>query len=206
MSVRAVGFPFPASRSEVFFDGQDCAPCASNCQSGQKPRSYGYVGNITTEQGDAAAQTPDPNTGMSAWSGPGIGGYSIASFDQPSDTLSIVESWAADNPNATQGDAFYGSPWGDLFTGCDTYKLEGRTSNPPQSPSDNNVGTCGPQHLLAASGRGSGGRSGIPTKGHTGMGNYIFADSHANALRWGQIRTNDFWLFERSKPTQTFSP
>src|SRR5579862_2614619 len=45
--------------------------------AGNQIRSYGYVCNINTEQGDAAGTSPDPNTGMSAWSA----GYSIASFD-----------------------------------------------------------------------------------------------------------------------------
>jgi prepilin-type N-terminal cleavage/methylation domain-containing protein/prepilin-type processing-associated H-X9-DG protein len=193
----------PRGGDGCFWDGNDCAPSASNCNAGKQIRSFGYVGNINTEQGDAAGQSPDPNTGMSAWAGTNSGGYSIASFDAPSDTISIVESWAADGPNgpnATQGDAFYGSAWGDLFTGCDTYKLAGRTANPPQSPGDNYVGTCAPQYQPTP------GNGGLPTKGHTNMGNYIFADGHAKAQRWGQVRQNDFYLFKRAKPTQTFNP
>jgi prepilin-type N-terminal cleavage/methylation domain-containing protein/prepilin-type processing-associated H-X9-DG protein len=181
----------------AFWDGNDCNPSPSNCNLGKQIRSFGYIGNINTEQGDAAGNSPDPNTGMSPWAGQGVGGYSIASFDAPSDTLSIVESWAADNGTPpSQGDAFYGSPWGDLFTGCDTYKLAGRTA-PPQSPGDNYVGTCSGSYS---------GVSGIPTKGHTNQGNYIFADGHAKTMRWGQIRQNDFYLFKRTKPTQTFNP
>jgi prepilin-type N-terminal cleavage/methylation domain-containing protein/prepilin-type processing-associated H-X9-DG protein len=181
----------------AFWDGNDCNPSPSNCQSGKQIRSFGYVGNINDEQySEANGGNADPNTGMSPWAGTGVGGYSIASFDAPSDTISIVESWAADNNNATQGDAFYGSPWGDLFTGCDTYKLAGRTA-PPQSPGDNYVGSCNGNYN---------GVNGKPTKGHTNQGNYVFADGHAKSMRWGQIRQNDFYLFKRSKPTQTFNP
>jgi prepilin-type N-terminal cleavage/methylation domain-containing protein/prepilin-type processing-associated H-X9-DG protein len=180
-----------------FWDGNDCSPSASNCQTGKQIRSFGYVGNINTEQGDAAGQSPDPNTGMSPWAGTGVGGYSIASFDAPADTISIVESWAADNNNATQGDAFYGSPWGDLFTGCDTYKLAGRKVPPAPGSGDDYVGTCNGNY------NGTGGK---PTKGHMDQGNYVFADGHVKQQRWGNVRANDFYLFKRSKPTQTFSP
>jgi prepilin-type N-terminal cleavage/methylation domain-containing protein/prepilin-type processing-associated H-X9-DG protein len=196
----------PRGGENYFWDGQDCSPSPTNCQVGKQIRSYGYVGNINTYQGDSNPANnggADPNTGMSPWAGTGIGGYSIASFDAPSDTLSIVESWAADGPNgpnATQGDAYYGSPWGDLFTGCDTYKLAGRTANPPQSPGDNYIGPCNAQYQPLA------GSGGLPTKGHTNQGNYIFADGHAKSMRWGQIRQNDFYLFKRSKPTTTVSP
>jgi prepilin-type N-terminal cleavage/methylation domain-containing protein/prepilin-type processing-associated H-X9-DG protein len=190
----------PRGGDGCFEDGNDYNAAAG---IGRQIRSFGYVGNINTEQGDAAGQTPDPNTGMSPWAGTGVGGYSIASFDAPAETISIVESWAADGPNgptATQGDAFYGSPWGDLFTGCDTYKLAGRIANPPATPSDNYAGTCAPQYQPTP------GNGGLPTKGHMSQGNYVFTDGHAKAQRWGQIRANDFYLFKRAKPTQTFSP
>jgi len=200
----------PRGGDGCFWDGSDCSPSAANCQQGQQKRSYGYIGNINTYQGDSNPANnggADPNTGMSPWAGPGSGGYSIASFDAPSDTLSIVESWAADGPTngptATQGDAFYGSPWGDLFTGCDTYKLAGRTYNPPQSPGDNYLG---PISACFAQYQPLPGSGGIPTKGHTNEGNYIFADGHAKAMRWGQIRQNDFYLFKRSKPTVVMNP
>jgi len=192
----------PRGGENYFWDGQDCNPSPTNCLNGKQIRSYGYIGNIDTIQGNIAGQTPDPNTGMSPWSGTGVGGYSIASFDAPSDTLSIVESWAADDGNTgTYGDAFYGSPWGDLFTNCDTYKLAGRVT-PPPDPGDDfgspDNGNC--------KGNYENGTGYKPTKGHTSQGNYIFADGHAKSQRWGQIRANDFYLFKRSKPTQTYSP
>lgn len=183
----------------AFWDGNDCSPSPSNCQTGKQIRSFGYVGTINTEQWDATGNGgSDPNTGMSAWAGTNSGGWSIASFDQPADTISVVESWAADGNNATQGDAFYGSPWGNLFTGCDTYKLAGRTFPPVPGSADDYVGSCAANYEA-----GSGGR---PTKGHNNQGNYVFADGHAKIMRWGQVRQNDFFLFKRSKPTQTYNP
>jgi prepilin-type N-terminal cleavage/methylation domain-containing protein/prepilin-type processing-associated H-X9-DG protein len=187
----------PRAGDNYFWDGNDYNAATG---TGKQIRSYGYIGNINTEQGDANGQTPDPNTGMSAWNNPqGQYGYSIASFDAPADTVSIVESWAADNGTPpSQGDGEYGSPWGGLFTGCDTYKLAGRTFPPAPGSADDYKGTC--------AGNYEAGAGGIPCKGHMGMGNYIFADGHAKAQRFGQVRVNDFYMFKRSKPTQTFSP
>jgi prepilin-type N-terminal cleavage/methylation domain-containing protein/prepilin-type processing-associated H-X9-DG protein len=180
-----------------FPDGNDYNPATNN---GKQIRSYGYIGNICTYQYDTSGAAPsaDPNTGMSAWGS----GYNIASFDAPADTLSIDEIWAGDNSNGTQGDAFYGGPWGDLFTGCDTYKLAGRHVPPAPGSGDDYAGpdpnNCrGNQYENPAD---------IPVKGHTGMSNYAFADGHAKAMRWGQVRQNDFYLFKRAKPTQTYNP
>jgi prepilin-type N-terminal cleavage/methylation domain-containing protein/prepilin-type processing-associated H-X9-DG protein len=183
----------PRGGDNAFWDGNDCSPSASNCQQGKLIRSYGYVGTINDEQySESNGGNSDPNTGMSAWGQ----GWSIASFDAPAETISIVESWAADGNNGTQGDAFYGSPWGDLFTGCDTYKLAGRNTPPAPGSADDYVGSCSGQYEGSSK----------PTKGHTGTGNYVFADGHAKALRWGAVRANDFYLFKRAKPTQTFNP
>jgi prepilin-type N-terminal cleavage/methylation domain-containing protein/prepilin-type processing-associated H-X9-DG protein len=190
----------PRAGTNCFWDGNDYNAAAG---AGKQIRSYGYIGNIDTVQGNNAGQTPDPNTGMSAWAGPGTGGYSIASFDAPAETLSIVESWAQNNNIG--GDAFYGSPWGDMFTGCDTYKLAGRNFPPTPGTGDDWVGPdpggCTAEY------EATGGDSFFrPSKGHMAQGNYIFADGHAKSQRWGQIRANDFYLFKRAKPTQTYSP
>jgi len=45
-----------------------------------------------------------------------------------------------------------------------------------------------------------------PSRGHTGFFNVIYADSHVKNTNWSQIRTNDFFKFKLSKPTQTYSP
>jgi len=184
----------PRTGDGCFEDGNDYNAAQG---IGKQIRSFGYVGNINTEQGDANGQSPDPNTGMSPWAGTGVGGYSIASFDAPSETIGIVESWSANNNGGTQGDAYYGSPWGDLFTGCDTYKLAGRKTPPVAGTGDDYAGSCQGTYENPNQ---------KPTKGHMDQGNYVFTDGHVKAARWGQVRANDFYLFKRSKPTQTFSP
>src|SRR5262249_45252177 len=158
-----------------FWDGKYYDPATD---SGRIKRSYGYIGNINTVQGDAAGTTPDPNTGMSAWGS----GYSLASFDRPAETLSITESWAPNNAGGL-GDAFYGGPWGDLFTNCDTYKLAGRNWPPVAGSSDDYVGTCHGDYATNQVEQ--------PMKGHRNEGNYVFADGHAKVQRWGNIRAND---------------
>ena len=152
-------------------------------------RSYGYVGNINTNQAGGG----DSNTGMSAWGQ----GYSIASIDQPADTIAITESWAGNANGGSEGDSWMGSPWGALFTGCDTYKLAGRNL-PPQGPIDMPPAGC------TGSGWDTAGY--FPMKGHMNQGNYTFADGHVKVQRWAQVRGNDFWEFKRTKPTQTISP
>jgi prepilin-type N-terminal cleavage/methylation domain-containing protein/prepilin-type processing-associated H-X9-DG protein len=157
----------------------------------QIPRSYGYVGNINTYQWDATGNGgADPNTGMSAWGQ----GYSIAGIDRPAETIAVVESYAGNADKGTANDAMVGSPWGDLFTGCDTAKLAGRQF-PPVAPVDSYNGPCSGAYT-----------STVPSKGHRNQGNYVFADGHVKVQRWGDVRHDDFWLFKRVKPTQTFSP
>jgi prepilin-type N-terminal cleavage/methylation domain-containing protein/prepilin-type processing-associated H-X9-DG protein len=174
----------------AFWDGQDYD---SGSNTGKQKRSYGYIGTINTKQGDANGTTPDPNTGMSAWGQ----GYSIASFDAPAETIAVTESWAPNNsPNL--GDAYYGCPWGDLFTNCDTYKLAGRNWPPAAGSADDYVGTCHNDYAAVSFEQ--------PMKGHMAQGNYAFADGHVKVLRWGNIRSNDFYLWKRSKPSQKFSP
>ncbi|HLH81190.1 MAG TPA: DUF1559 domain-containing protein [Chthonomonas sp.] len=156
----------------------------------QIPRSYGYVGNLNTYQHDAIdPNSPDPNTGMSAWGQ----GYSLAGIDKPAETIAIVESWGLFSNGFD--DAMVGSPWGDLFTNCDTSKLAGRQF-PPVAPVDSYVNEPCKDWYTGVR----------PCRGHFNQGNYIFADGHAKVTRWPDVRHDDFWLFKRSKPTQTFSP
>jgi len=195
----------PRNGDNCFWDGEWGVPANANgnATTGRILRSYGYVGNLCTQQYDlegvASVGTPDPNTGMSAWGE----GYSIAGIDQPADTIAIVEvSNYSDGGGAAGGyqDGFYGSAWGDLFTNCDTYKLSGRNYPPVLGSSDDYHGTsC--QGNYEANTNGD-----QPSKVHMGAENYAFADGHSKALRWGAVRQNDYFLFKRSKPTQTFSP
>jgi len=153
-------------------------------------RSYGYVGNVDTQQSqDNTGNQPDPNTGMSDWGN----GHSLAAIDQPADTLAVVESWGIDD--AGQSDTFYyDSPWGSLFTNCDNWKIAGR-NQPPQGASDQ-FAICPDFSDVNKH----------PAKGHMSQSNFAFADGHAKTLRYGQVRANDWWLYKDTKPTQTYSP
>ena len=145
-----------------------------------KARSYAYVLSVNTNE---AGGKNDGNTGMSGipmWGGkPGI---SLADIDAPSDTISLVETTGGG------GSDNYGSPWGSAFTGCDTYKLAGRVKG-----TDNTVG-CVDDYARAA------------YTGHGDRENYIFADGHAKALTWAQVRQNDFNLFKLKKSQKVFTP
>jgi prepilin-type N-terminal cleavage/methylation domain-containing protein/prepilin-type processing-associated H-X9-DG protein len=178
----------------------------TNTGVGKQLRSYGYVGNLATQQNDLAgnAGNADPNTGMSAWGQ----GYTIAGIDAPAETIAVLESAGYVDGDGGYQDGYYSSPWGDLFTGCDTYKLPGRNFPPVIGSADDWHGTSCTANYEALGGSCSSGGNACqrPSKIHGGLGNYAFADGHAKALRWGQIRANDFYLFKRSKPTQTFSP
>jgi len=187
-----------------FWNGQYGVGCnaASGCTGvGTQLRSYGYVGNICTQQYDltgassASNNVGDPNTGMSAWGN----GYSIAGIDQPADTIAIVEA-AGYTDGSTGQDGYFSSPWGDLFTNCDTYKLSGRNFPPVLGSADDWHGTsCQGNYEINSNFQ-------TPSKIHMGKANYMFADGHAKAQSWGALRSNDFFVFKRSKPTQTFSP
>ena len=151
----------------------------------KRNRSYGYVGQINTNQANGG----DGNTGMSAWGT----GDSLSKIENPSDTIAITESWAA---NGGTSDSSMGSPWGALFTGCDTWKLAGRNV-PPQGAGDNAPSGCQGQYTTATM---------VPMKGHMNSGNYVFADGHVKVQRWGGVRGNDFYLWKLSKPTVTVTP
>ena len=118
-----------------------------------------------------------------------------AGIDQPSDTIAIAEVW--DAAGASDLDSLVGRPWGSLFTACDVYKLPGRNF-PAVNPSDSWGGSSGSDCASAF--------QSPPGKGHFNQGNYIFADGHAKAMQWGQVRHDDFCYFKRTKPSQQFNP
>jgi prepilin-type N-terminal cleavage/methylation domain-containing protein/prepilin-type processing-associated H-X9-DG protein len=158
-------------------------------------RSYGYVGNVfTTQYSTANAGASDPNTGMSAWGN----GNALAAFDQPADTVAIVESWGIDDSN--ESDTFYlNGPWGSMFTNCDNWKIAGRNV-PAQGPADHFY----PCETGAWPDFNDPNKH--PLKGHTGAANYVFADGHAKLKQYAQARSNDWWIYKDTKPTQTFNP
>jgi prepilin-type N-terminal cleavage/methylation domain-containing protein/prepilin-type processing-associated H-X9-DG protein len=153
-------------------------------------RSYGYVGNVNTqERANAGGSQPDPNTGMSDWGT----GHSLAAIDQPADTIAMSEEWGF-HANGNSDAYEVGTPWGALFTNCDTWKLAGRKI-PPQGPIDS-FSLC-PDYTDPDK---------FPMRGHMDQNNYVFADGHAKTQRYAQVRGNDFWIFKLRKPTVTFSP
>jgi prepilin-type N-terminal cleavage/methylation domain-containing protein/prepilin-type processing-associated H-X9-DG protein len=140
-------------------------------------RSYSYVGSINTrERAAQGGSQPDPNTGLSQWAQ----GNSLAAVEQPSDTIAIVDTTST--PSETWP---MGHPWGSLFTNCDTWKLAGRK--------------VGQDANLAPGCAIYNERGRDPFKGHFDRGNYVFADGHAKALGWGQIKKDDFALFKLRK-------
>jgi prepilin-type N-terminal cleavage/methylation domain-containing protein/prepilin-type processing-associated H-X9-DG protein len=152
-----------------------------------KRRSYGYVGRINTRERAAgtgpsgSGGQPDPNTGIAGdWSR----GLSMAAIEAPADMIALVES---NNPSEAWP---IGTPWGSLFTNCDTWKLAGR-----EAGKDANLAPgCTNEY------------SRVPFKGHFDKGNYIFADGHAKSLSWGAVRANDFALFKMQKSNNRFTP
>jgi prepilin-type processing-associated H-X9-DG protein len=143
-------------------------------------RTYSYATTIYTKQGGA---TPDTNTGMCVWDSgiPSTGStpHVLAAIDQPSSTVALVET----ANGYTSSDE--GSPWGSVFGNCDTYKLAGRTVSDTTGAPPSCVGSYGPGY--------------IPYIGHATMGNYVFADGHAKAMHWGDVRHNDFDIFKLTK-------
>ena len=158
-----------------------------------KKRSYGIVGLIDTKQGGPN----DVNTGVvSDWEKPGA---SLAEMDTPAETIALVESWSPNSNNGSASDSTVASPWGSLFTGCDTYKLPGRKPVSADLIDGPPTARCSPPY-------NSTGKNNQPARGHMDSGNYVFMDSHAKVQRWAQVRGNDFRLFKRQKPTVNFSP
>jgi len=151
-------------------------------------RTYSYAASIYTKQGGGS---PDANTGLAYWDSgiPSTGStpHSLAAIDQPSNTVGLVET----ANGYTSSDE--GSPWGSVFGNCDTDKLAGRTIGDTTGAPPSCTANYGPSY--------------IPYIGHTGMGNYVFADGHAKTLNWGFVRHNDFDLFKLKKnPEGTYTP
>lgn len=157
-----------------------------------RPRSYGYMGVVRTQQGGT---NNDQNTGVAGiqdWGGKAP--ESLGSMEAPADTIVIIEYRAYSNfveEGAGADDAQFGSPWGSQVTNCDMYKLAGRL----RGQDANFSGGCTNEYNSAA---------GI--RGHFNKGNYIFGDGHVKALSWGEARRNDFALFKMRKPTVNFTP
>ena len=173
-------------------DGSGGAPAASipfwdgSFRAKRLKRSYGYVGTIFTVQ----AGGRDINTGMSTslYDVQKSVGRSVTQFDDPADTICLVENWL-DN----DFDSWVGGPFGSAFIECDTYELAGRRV-PGVDITDNLPPGCFSYQARK------------PGRGHTGGTIYVFSDGHAKIHNWKQVRANDFYKFKLQKPTQTFVP
>jgi prepilin-type N-terminal cleavage/methylation domain-containing protein/prepilin-type processing-associated H-X9-DG protein len=150
----------------------------------QTKRSFAITNNLRTEEGLSRGEKPDKNSGVVA--------AALAQIEQPSETIAFAESWATFSDG--KSDSVMGGEGGSTLLDCDAWKLPGR-KKPSDAPIDN-FAPCAdftdPKLL--------------PAPGHHGQGNYAFADGHVKALTWAQVRGNDFRLFKRKKPAQTFAP
>ena len=174
--------PRPLRGIGDFWDGKYSAKAVK--------RSYGYVGEVTTKEGNARSSNPDSNTGMSSWGN----GKSLAAIDQPADTIALCEEWARNENN--EAESFYlGTPWGALYTNCDGWKIAGRVK-PSTDPMQNSTECNGDFTNVGK----------LPVPGHNKMSNFAFADGHAKAMPYASVRQNDWRMFKLQKPSVTFTP
>jgi prepilin-type N-terminal cleavage/methylation domain-containing protein/prepilin-type processing-associated H-X9-DG protein len=167
---------WPGYDESAFWDG--------SYYTKQVKRSYAIIGNIFTAQGGQLA--PDPNTGIGIGSyGTDSTGRTTSQFDQPADTLAYLEDWI--NFNGSD-DSWMGLLDGSAFINCDFREIPGR-KYPSTAPSDQLPCPAGYTYAYQ------------PTGGHTNGLNYVFVDGHAKLQTYGQVRSNDFFLFKASKPT-----
>ena len=151
----------------------------------QTSRSYGIVNRLTTQESTNAGKDLDQNTGVID--------RQIAEIERSAETIVLAESWATFPGN--KSDSVLGGVSGSTLLGCDAWKLVGR-HKPSTAPIDN-FSPCASDFTNPNS---------LPARGHQSFGNYAFADGHVKALRWEQIRGDDFRPFKLQKPTATFTP
>jgi prepilin-type N-terminal cleavage/methylation domain-containing protein/prepilin-type processing-associated H-X9-DG protein len=151
----------------------------------QTRRSYGITNRLVTQQSVGAGGDLDDNTGVVA--------KRVADVDRPAETLALAESWAT-FADSGKSDSVLGGLSGSTLLGCDAWKLPGR-AKPSSAPVDQ-FAPC-PDFADPKA---------LPARGHQGFGCYAFADGHVKALRWPQVRADDFRLFKLAKPKATFTP
>lgn len=175
---------------QVYACPSDSAPRASNFlwdgsyKTTQTKRSYAITNNLRTDEGISRGEKPDTNSG--------VVGAAVAQIEQPAETIAFAESWATFGDG--KSDSVMGGEGGSTLLDCDAWKLPGR-----KKPSDAPIDNFAPCTDFTDS-------KALPAPGHHGQGTYAFADGHVKALTWAQVRGNDFRLFKRKKPAQTFVP
>jgi prepilin-type N-terminal cleavage/methylation domain-containing protein/prepilin-type processing-associated H-X9-DG protein len=150
----------------------------------QTKRSYAITNNLRTDEGSSRGEKPDKNSG--------VVGAAVAQIEQPAETIAFAEAWATFGDG--KSDSVLGGEGGSTLLDCDAWKLPGR-KKPSDTPIDNFTACADftdPKEL--------------PATGHQGQGNYAFADGHVKSLTWANVRGDDFRLFKRHKPAQTFVP
>lgn len=150
----------------------------------QMKRSYAITGNLRTQEGLARGEQPDKNSGVL--------GTALVQIERPAETIAFAESWGTFEGGSS--DSVLGGKGGSMLRNCDAWKLPGRQQ--PSAAAIDNFAPC--SAFTDPTDR--------PAPGHHGLGNYAFADGHVKALRWPQVRGNDFWLFKLKKPAQVFTP
>ena len=138
------------------------------------------MGPVKTEYSVRIGEPVDLNTGMTSPEQ----GRSMTEMSVPGNTIAIAESWAIDGGDC---DNVFSSPDGSIITGCDTWKFAGRSK---ANPSASDLFEACSEYTAPTK---------IPTLGHQGRANYLFADGHVRSLTWAQIRTNDFQLLKLRK-------
>lgn len=181
--------PWWTSYKDYFWDG--------SFTNNKRKRSYGLVGNLVTAQAVAAGGSGavDHNTGLNEYDGVHLSAAhptptprSFTSFDEPANTVDILENWT----NADQSaDSWLGEWYGSVFIDCDARELPGR-KYPAAGPSDKLPDGCTADFA--------------PAKGHTSGTIYGFTDGHVKLMNWGQVRANDFRVFKAQKPSTTYTP
>lgn len=151
----------------------------------QTARSYAIVNRLATQEAANAGADLDQNTGMVD--------RRTSEIVQSAETISLAEMWGTFPGN--KSDSVLGGVGGSTLLGCDAWKLPGRRK-PSSAPID----------LFPPCAKDFADPGAMPARGHQSFGCYAFADGHVRALRWEQVRGDDFRLFKLKKPITTFSP
>jgi len=171
----------------------------SSYQSKAIIRSYQFVGNIVTVEGQTTYPPYgiDQNTGLSTYPYPQSSspiGHNGSQVQESANTIALVEAFG---PTQTGSDAGYvGSASSAAFVLCDTWKLAGRVVG-SSDPSNLLPGVCSAIYHYETK---------TPTTAHGQASNYALADGHAKFMGWGKVRSNDFSMFKLLKSSQTFNP
>lgn len=166
--------------ADVFWD--------ANWRARRIPRSYGYVGTISTREKNGidlnTGATFSPTTTVNSipsWNN--WKGRNATEFSDPSNAILWVEEWAKEFANS-QTHNFVGGIWGSGFIQCDTGKLAGRLFRNASQPAP--VASCQSSY-----------NAWVPTIGYIKRQvPYVFADGHVKVMQFTQVASDDFKKFK----------